>query len=494
MTTSSTSDDTPLSRHAVRAVGWTFFEKWVTRLTSLVVFAVLGHLLPITAFGLVAMAAVIIDFLLMFADQGISRAVVVARDPQPRFISTAFWLSILSGALLFGLLFVTAPLLANAFDQPGLTNILRALGGTFLLYGVSSVPEAVLQRDLKFQAIATRRVCASLAGGALGVTAAVFGAGAWALVLQSLSAYAIGGIVIWKYSTFRPSFTFDTTEARSIWNFGISVLGIDALSWVSRNGDNLVVGAFLGPRALGIYSVSYKILSIVTELVVGVVSASSLPIFAKVAHDAQLTVRALMRATRATATLSAPIFALLAVEAHLVVPLVYGDKWDPAVPIVQIFCIVGLLNAVTSMDRSVLLAAKRQRLELGVTAGGALLNVVGFLIGVHWGYQGVAVALVVRGYAYWPVRLWALRRVTGMNIATYVKQWLVPISAAVALVAAAFGAQQVFDTLADIPLLVISGGVGLATYVAVLLFIDDDVRQLAQRRSFQRTRTSVAVD
>src|SRR4051812_36799980 len=98
MTTSSTSDSTSLSRHAARAVGWTFFEKWVTRLTSLVVFAVLGHLLPITAFGLVALAAVVVDFLLMFADQGISRAVVVARDPQPRFTSTAFWLSLLSGA------------------------------------------------------------------------------------------------------------------------------------------------------------------------------------------------------------------------------------------------------------------------------------------------------------------------------------------------------------------------------------------------------------
>lgn len=474
-------DGTSLTRHAVHAVGWSFFERWSSRLSSLVVFAILGHLLPIHAFGIVALATVIIDFLLLFADQGAPRAVVVERDPSPRFLNTAFWLSFTSGTVLFGLTLATAPLIAAAFNQPELTNIIRVLGLVFILYGCSNVQQAVLQRAFEFRVIAMRRVLSAIIGGLAGVVAALFGAGAWSLVLQTLVAYGVGALVLWVASPYRPGLSVGKSEAKSLWSFGVNVTGIDTLSWISRNGDNLVVGAALGPKALGIYSIAYKTFSIVTELVIGVITNTSLPLFAKVSHDMKLMTGGLLKATKVTAMLAAPVFATLAVEAGSIVPLMYGDKWHQAVPVVQIFCIAGLLNSVTSMDRSVMLAAGRGRLELLITAGGTVLNVTGFLIGVQWGYQGVAAALVIRAYIYWPVRLWALRSVTNMSINRYVRQWLVPVFASIVLILAAGGSRiALSDFSADFPefpLLFISSALGLFAYATALFAIDGAFRR-----------------
>lgn len=461
-----------LTRHALSAVSWSFLERWASRISSLIVFAILGRLLPIDAFGLVALASVLIEFLLLFADQGAPKAVVVERDPTPRFLNTAFWLSAVSGVVLFLLTLAIAPLVAAVFGQPELTTIIRVLGFSFIVYGISNVQQAVLQRELKFRAIAMRRVFSALIGGAAGVIAAFAGAGVWSLVLQTLVAYCIGAVVLWVCSPFRPGLSVGMTEARSLWKFGINVIGIDTLSWVSRNGDNLVVGAALGPRALGIYSVSFKLYSIVTELVTGVISSSSLPLFAKISHDMRKMTNGLLRATRFTTLMAAPAFALLGLGAESIIPMMYGDKWHQAVPVVQLFCLAGLLTSVTSMDRSVLLAAGRARLELIITAGGALLNVAAFLIGVQWGYQGVAAALVVRAYLYWPVRLWALHAVTSVSIKRYVGQWLLPIGAVVTLIG--FGAltRRGLQNAPEIVVLVVSSGVGLIAYMGTLAAID----------------------
>ena len=461
-----------IGARAMRGAFWSVLEKWGSRLTQLLVFVLLSRLLDPTVFGVIAIASVVLDLVRILVDQGFSQAIVVEDDPDRSFLSTAFWVGLATSAALTAAMFLTAPLVADFYDEPQLTGVLRWLSLGFVLQAAASVPQALLAREFRFRELAQRRLVSVFLGGVAGVVLAATGAGVWSLVVQTLVTTGSAVVILYAATRFRPSFTFARAHWRRLVRFSGGVLGVDLMTWLVNNVDKLIVGAVLGTRALGYYYVAWRILMLVTEVMTGVMSAVALPVFSRMRDDRELTVRALFRATKLSVSLAAPIFVAVLVLAPDLVPVVFGAQWRDAVPLAQVLSLVGLVYSVTFFDRSVLYAAGRPGLELVVAAATAAATALAAFFGSQQGLMLVCVLLAVRSYGLWPLRLTFLHKVTGLSVARYLLQWVRPVLATLPAAAAGFLLRDLLGGWDPLLRLVVAGTAMGLVFVLVLLLID----------------------
>ncbi|PRY15260.1 lipopolysaccharide biosynthesis protein [Kineococcus rhizosphaerae] len=462
----------PLGVHALRGTAWSVLEKWGSRLTQLLVFVMLSRLLDPTVFGVVAIASVVLDLVRILVDQGFSQAIVVEDEPDRRFVSTAFWVGVAASVVCAAAMFALAPVIAGYYDEPQLTAVLRWLSLGFVLQAGAGVPNALLSREFKFRQLAVRRLVSVALGGIVGIVVAAAGGGVWALVSQTLVTLAGAVVVLYAATRFRPSLTFGREHWKRLVRFSSGVLGVDLMTWAAGNLDKLIVGAVLGTKALGYYYIAWRILMLATEVMTGVMSAVALPLFSRLKGDREATVRALMKATKVSVSVAAPVFVTILVLAPELVPVVFGRQWSDAVVLTQVLCVSGLVFSVTFFDRSVLYAAGRPVLELVVAAATAVGTALASFVGAHWGLVGVCVLLVVRTWGLWPLRIVFLRRVTGLSVLRYLAQWSRPVLATLPAAAAGVGLGALLGGAPPLLLLVLGAVVMVLVYALVLFLLD----------------------
>jgi O-antigen/teichoic acid export membrane protein len=454
----------------IKAVAWSALEKWGTRVGTLVVFAIVSHYLTAADFGVVALASIVVELLAILVERGVGQAVIQRPELDRPALDAAFWLSAAAGVTLTAVTMAGAPLAGQVFDQPELPGVLRWLSLGFLFACLGSVPTALLQRGFQFKLLAGRRLLGAAAGGTAGVVFAVTGQGVASLVVQALVQGALTLVVGWLAVSWRPGRAVTRTALGEVGRFTVAITGIEVLTFLSRHTDDLLIGAFLGARALGYYTVGYRVLIYATELLTATVSAVALPAFARLQRDPPALRRAFYRATRLSAAVAVPGFAGMAAVATLLVPLVFGDQWRPSIPVMQVLAGVGILQSVTYFDRGALIAVGATRRELVLTLAATAGNVVAFAVAVPFGIVAVAVAFLVRSYLFWPLRIAALRTVLGIDVGTYLRQLATPVAAAAAMALvvlwSAAGAGAGWLELAP-PV-----GLGVIAYVAATALLD----------------------
>jgi PST family polysaccharide transporter len=468
--------ETPSQGHlhvrARKAAVWALLDKGAARALTTVVFIVLARLLTPRDFGLVALALVVRSFLLVFIDQGFAEALVQRADLERRTVDTAFWTAIATGSLLTILMFAFAPWIADqVLGNEAVAPILQVLAFSLLLSALSSTHGALLSRQLAFRELAVRRIAAQLLAGTVAVIAAFLGAGAWALVIQAIIQGAVGAIILWHFSSWRPVLRFHVPSFRFLALFGISMVGIDLLFVVQQQADNFLVGRSLGVAALGIYALAFRFYFVIVDLTMSSVSAVALSTFARVQDDPERAGRMYVTGSRLTALVAVPFFAGMAIVAPQLIAVLVGDRWAAAAPVLLALCPSGLILCLGYLDRSLLVALGRPRLALMVIAVGVGLRVVGYLIGVQFGVVGVALGLSITSILFWPGRLLIIKRLTGFSLARYVQRLAPAMVATGAMVATLVSLRSVLDEWAFGPLLA-EVVLGAAVYGICLAVID----------------------
>ncbi len=425
-----------LGVRARRAAVWALLDKGVSRTLTMVVFLILARLLTPRDFGLVALALVVRSFLAVFIDQGFTAAIVQRPDLPRRTLDTAFWTAIATGSFLALLMFAFAPWIAGEIlGDDAVAPLVRVLAFSLLLTALSSTQSALLARQLAYRELAVRHVVAQLLAGAVAIVAAFLGAGAWALVIQTIVQGAVGAIILWHLSSWRPAFRFHMPSFRLLALFGVSMVGIDILFVVQQQADNFLVGRSLGVAALGIYALAFRFYFVVVDITMSSISGVALSTFARVQHDPETAGRMYVTGSRLTTLVALPFFVGMAMVAPQLIPVLVGDGWAPAAPVLRALCASGLILCLSYLDRNLMVALGRPRLALLVTAVGVGLRVVGYLIGVQFGVVGVALGLSVTSILFWPVRLLILRGLTGFSLVRYARR-LAPAMLAAAVMAA----------------------------------------------------------
>jgi O-antigen/teichoic acid export membrane protein len=482
----------PSGDHGVRSsLRWAFLMSSGQRAIGMVATFVLAALLGPHAFGIVSMALVVVIFMQVFVEQGMSTAVVQRGELKRAHLDAAFWMTVVWCLLLAALVVGLSGWWAGVNDQPQLVEVTRVLAILLPIWGLSVVQTAVLQRKMEFKRLALRTSVAAILGAVVGVTLAVLGFGVWSLVAQELSTAVVSLALLWALSGWLPRLRFSRSHARDLLSFSIYAFLGNLGSFLGRRSDILMIGLFMGPTVVGIYRLADRTVDGIVAVTTRPVQLVSLPHFSRLQGDRRALQQAVGSALRLTSITNVPTLLILVACADFLIPLM-GDRWAAGATALKLLALVGIAKAVILFTGPVLYAVSRPQIRTAMVWVLAAFSATAFaVVGLSLRHQpthdqivGIAGSrAILFVLLFIPVNLAIVARCTGLAVGPLVKPFVVPTLAGLLAVGVVAGLESTgfLDALPGGVALVVAGAAAVLVAGGTLLLLDPEIRARAAR-------------
>jgi PST family polysaccharide transporter len=373
-----------LRRRSVRGAVVTMLGQAGRLVIQLAGVAVLARLLPPADFGVFGKTIALTGFITVMQTGGLSLATIQRAQISHEQISLLFWLNAALGVVAAGMIAALSPAMAWFYDDPRVLWLGLAFAGAVIIGGLTVQHEALMQRQMRFTAIAVINILTLIAGFAAAILSAWYGAGFWALAVQQYVNSLTLLLLLFACCRWLPGLPRRGSGAKPMVKVGAHQTGYSLLYFANRNLDNVLIGRFVSDAALGFYMLAYRLLLVPINQI-------NAPISGVVIQDEpQYYARFYYRAIGAIVFVGMPIVCFLLVDAQSLVLLVFGSNWLPVVPIFQalgVAAFVGTYNVAQGWIYNSLGRTDRQlRWNLIVTP----ITVGSFILGLPWGTFGVA--------------------------------------------------------------------------------------------------------
>jgi O-antigen/teichoic acid export membrane protein len=380
---------------AVRNVRWVGMIQ-VTRISvQLLSLLILSRLLTPADFGLVAIVFAINNFALLLRDMGTASAIIQRDQLDEQTVLTAHSSNCFIGVGLGVILLALSYPLATLFKAPGLTPLVQLVALAFPFLGASTVHQALLERASKFATVARIEISALLAGFVIAVTTAFMGAGAYSLVLQTLTVAVLSAVQFWLASDTKMKWSWSREHAGGLWSYSGNLFGFNLVNYFSRNADAMIIGRVLGPAALGPYSLAHRVMLFPLQNLTFVAIRALFPMMSRQQHSPRDLGALHLRLLSVISFFTAPMMAGLIVLREPFVEVALGDSWGMVASLILWLAPIGFIQSLVSAGGIVFQALARTDLLFRLGVFSSILHVTGFLIGVNWGVVGVAAAYFV---------------------------------------------------------------------------------------------------
>jgi O-antigen/teichoic acid export membrane protein len=439
---------------------WTFSGTGVQVTVQLLAIMALGRLLTPAEFGLMGAATVVVGFSQIVSHVGVGPAIIQRRELDPTHVRVAVTLSGTLGIFLGAIVWFGSPMIAAFYRMPELEPVLRVVAFLFPLDGLNTVAKSLLTRELRFRLYIALDVAAYVLGYALvGVVLAWLGYGVWALVSANLAQLTLRTIAMYLATrhSLRPSVNW--RASRDLLSFGLGHSMAQIGTALSQQGDNLVVGRWLGPAALGIYGRAYNLMVMPASAFGRIINRVLFPVMSQVQDERTRLANAYERALAIVAFIALPLSAFLWVVAPEFIAVVLGPAWGDVVLPFRLFSISLLFRMSSKISDACTKAAGEVYTRALLQYVYAAMVVVGAIIGQRWGVGGVALAVSIAMGLNWLSMAWLGRSVTGLSWLRFVRAQvpaalLATVSAAAAAVVAHWARSA---DLGTIPVLIAAG-------------------------------------
>ncbi|MDD4914426.1 MAG: lipopolysaccharide biosynthesis protein [Methylococcales bacterium] len=310
---------------------------------QLMFMAVMARLLDPASFGLVAIANVCLRFFSYFAQMGVGPALIQKPVLEKGDIAAALSVSLGISCLFFLVVQISAPLFELFYDMPQLANVARALSLNFIIGGFSAVSISLMQRNTAFRSLAIIDVLSYVLGyGLVGMGAAYYGLEAWALVAAFLSQMTLTAILSGLAAGFSLDFRYSRSQRRHFLKFGGRYSFIGFTEFISASLDSLLIGKLLGATASGLYNRASLLANLPVQQPAGILTKALFPIMSAVGNQREKQIVGLQLSTLLVGSYAFAVSAGIYIAAADIVKVLLGEKWLPAVPILQMLsCAVG---------------------------------------------------------------------------------------------------------------------------------------------------------
>jgi PST family polysaccharide transporter len=433
---------------------------------------VMARLLDPKDFGLVGMVAAITGVLNLFRDFGLSSATVQRLNVTDEQISTLFWINVLVGVILALLLMSMAPVVVAFYHEPHLFWVTIVLATSFIFNGAGVQHTALLERQMRFTALAAIDVISLLVSTVLGIGLAIAGFGYWGLVAAAVAIPLVGTACAWRTTGWIPGRPHRQVGLRSMMRFGGGLTLVNLIVYVAYNLEKVLLGRFWGAGAVGIYGRGYQLVNIPTDNLNSAVSAVAFSGLSRVRTDPPRFKSYFLKGYSLILTLTIPITIGGALFAHDLIFLVLGPKWKEVVDIFRLLAptmlIFALINPLAWLTFSLGMVARNLKVVLIL----APLVISGYVIGLPYGPKGVAF-----GYSA-VMTLWAVPHIalcvhgTVVSLRDILLTASRPLISGIAAAALASGVQIIVgQSWSPFPRLLLGGTVLLAAYVGTLFYV-----------------------
>lgn len=338
---------------------WTTAASLFRASLQLVQTMVLARLLMPADFGLMAMASIAITITALFADFGLSSALMHFPRPERNVLSTLYWLSMALACLLALLSSLLAWPAAHLLKQPALGPILCWLSLSFPLSALGQLFRVLAEKELRFQLLARQEVTAALFGFIVALAVAFNGGGVFALVAASLTSTATSSILAWwrLSAGARPQASLSMRMVKPFIGFGLHRMGDNFWNTLQLQADVFIAGLIAAPAAVAVYAIPREqCLRVANTIVNPIVTRIGLPIMTRLQNNSIALRSVYLQTLRMTASVNFPIYALLALYSEEIVDVLLGAQWHDSAFYLRIFSLWCLIRSTGNPSGSLIYA------------------------------------------------------------------------------------------------------------------------------------------
>jgi lipopolysaccharide exporter len=420
--------DTNLSHKVALSGSWLFSLRILSRGLGFIRTIILARLLTPADFGLIGMAMAVIATIDSLSQTGFQTALIQKKNFAESHLDTAWTLLILRGLILFGILFMTAPLISQFFNNPDVNILMRVIAISVILAGFRNIGLIFFYKDLQFDKHFKYELFSTVIDLIISIMLAFILRNVWALVWGGLAGNISRLIMSYTLSAYRPNFSIDTNSLKDLFSFGKWIIGSGIIYAALAQIDSLIVGKYLGPAALGIYQMAMLISYLPSSEISTIGSQITLPAYSMMQDDSQRLKTAYLDVLRLTAFIGVPIGAFVFIMAPEFVKIFLGAQWLPVIGCIQILVFSGTVIALSSTASSVFTARGRPKIEMYLQAGNLLFLVtLIYPLTKFYGIEGTAMALVTSNSMIALMSFYTISRLTGTSYAELIKAIIFPI-------------------------------------------------------------------
>lgn len=339
---------------------WKFLERGGVQMIQLLVQLVLARLLTPEDYGITGLITVFISVSATFVQSGFGSALIQKSKPTEEDYSSVFYINIIISIIIIVILFFIAPIIASFYNMELLTSVLRACSLTLIFNAFWHVHMAILQKELMFKKLFYANCAASFLSGIVGIIAAYFGYGVWALVLQQLLNSLISTVIVWILVPWRPKWLFSIESVKELFGFGSRLLCSSLIDTIYGNIQPLIIGKYFTKADLGYYNQGKQIPNVLVNNLNGSIQGVMFPVFAEYQDNPYRLKQLVRRSIVISCFVVFPMMAGLAAVAQPATLILLTEKWLPSVPFMQISCIIyalwpihtANLQAINAVGRS----------------------------------------------------------------------------------------------------------------------------------------------
>lgn len=438
------------------------------------VVAFLARFLSASDFGLLGLAIVFAQLGQQMGIVGLDVYVIRTRNLPEKALDTVFWMALAFTSALAAIWILGRFYIEAWFHAPGLAPYIAVISLAVVVSGLGVVPQALLQKDLRYREFAIAESAGSVSQAGIGVVLALAHYGIWSLIWGYFAQEAAKTALFFWYARFKPQLQWNSAAASSALTFSLPVLGDRFLTFLTLNADRVIIGRALGPAPLGLYVLAIEIVSFPARRVVAIIARVLFPALSVLQHDVMRMAHAYRRFVRTLSVLIIPAFVGLFLVAHSLVSVVFGDQWLALVGLIRVLSITGLVTALLTPSASVLYGRGRTDAAFYWSALTAVTLPAAIIVGTLWKLPGAALAVSLAWAVLFPVMIALQARLLGLRSRALAREFLVGLGFAVPLGVAIIAAQT-FAAYLDFggaSGLILSVCAGLAAYGATLWVVE----------------------
>lgn len=374
-----------LKDKTISGVFWSFLQKVGSRGVQFVVTIVLARLLTPADFGLIGMLAIFIALSQTLVQAGFSQALIQKKDTDEEDYSSVFYINLVMSLVLYAILYVAAPYIADFYDQPELINLTRVLSLVFVINSLGYVQETRLKKSLDFKKLMYVHLPSTVLSGVVAVIMAYTGFGVWSLVAQRLVMRGAFAVQLWIYSKWTPLWRFNKEKAKRLFSFGGRLMLSGVIHTVFDNLYQIVIGKFFPTQMLGYYENSNKLTKTPTSTISSVLNSVAFPAFSSIQDDNVKLRRGYKKIMQQVLFWLTPLLIIAAILAEPLIRFVLGDQWLPAVPFFQILCLARIFSPLTTYNLNLVNVKGRSDVYLKLEIIKKLFLGVGVAVAIPFG-------------------------------------------------------------------------------------------------------------
>lgn len=382
-----------LKQRTAKGLFWGALNSGTTQVLNLVIGIFLARLLSPAEYGIVGVLTIFTAIAGDLQSAGFTQGLVNLKQPTARDYNSVFSFNVCMSVMMYAVLFLSAPLIADFFHQECLVGVSRVVFLTFVISSLGIAHGGYMTKNMMNREIAIIGTLALVCSGITGITLALLGFSYWSLAWQQIVYMVVVNLGRYYFvREWRPRLTFDFGPVRGMFSFAVKILVTKIINTTSNNVLTFIFGRLFPINAVGNYSQAYKWDTMANSLVANTVGQIAQTVLVEVDTNPLRVYRKMMRFT---CFLAMPIMLGLALVSREFILITIGEKWVGCVPLLQVLCISGAFMPLYTMYQNLTISQGRSDIYMWLNIGQIILQIVVILVFYSYGMQVMVIAYSV---------------------------------------------------------------------------------------------------